>query len=345
MPDGQSGVGSAERHSARDSRFDQYVDEFHAGLEICGQLVSPSDALATDPVAYREAHITWLRESEEALKAHVVENFPHPVAHYLRRFLKGSRTQRDKLNALRDSWEALIQTLFAMTLGELRVRNHPTEHCDVDRRWISSQTIFDRIELIARVYAWGGRNLQIAGRLTEMCLAGLKDLNQSRNSLAHRAAGTEAQARRELEALAPMFLRILRQVTWLAEWQIVRPTGAMEDGRSELQLFQGYSAEDHYIFATLSQAQRIAIATRPNSQCELFALKDELLLCLSPIFHLMPASESLHTHIGFLKKQSRNALVYEVVGQSKDQRIEDQFLMSSLNELKGLFAKGKRGSE
>lgn len=332
-------IAASEHAFKRDETFDAYVDEQHGELEICGQLIAASDALATDPVKYGESRTAWILEREEELANAVIENFPYPIAHRFRRFKRGSRTAKDKRAALQDCWEAVIHVLFAFALAEMRAHQHVVEDAGIERRWIESQTIAARLQVIDGIVKWGAGVLEVTDGIDSTCLEALRELNSRRNDVAHRADMTEQQAEREVLELEPLFMRVVADLSWLADWQIVRPTGTHSKGRSEFEMFTGHSAEVEYQIRPIGASQRSQLTSRDDHQHELYVLRDDAAYSLSPILHWLPSGDFHHTHVGVLKKRDGDRLIYEVVGRSEDVAESDSQLLESLQELKDMFTK------
>ena len=103
--------------------FNQYLDETNGDIEIQGLQYRSSEVLyRLDYDAYRDLLVDFRQVQTAQLMESVVGAFPTPIALAFRRSQRGAQNANQKVLYLRDTWEALINSLFAIAMGELRVR-------------------------------------------------------------------------------------------------------------------------------------------------------------------------------------------------------------------------------
>lgn len=258
--------------------FDRVVNQTHGVLTIMGQAIEPADALATDRRAYEEALAGWRNEERVALDNRIVNEFPFPIANCYRRFLKGTVDPLRKLYALRDTAEAAVHLLFALTLGELRSIDGQVVGTHAKPAWVHSDKLHERIELVRTLIQWGGSELALSASIPMPALGGLDKLRHARNDISHRAELTKSQALEVLSEAEPLLIRCLACLDWLADVQLIQPLD-----HEQFLVFTGASAEQEVAKIQLSQELRRKIADRECANREVFLLRDGHLFSLFPI--------------------------------------------------------------
>lgn len=315
----------------RDATFDAAVNEQEAGLVIMGQALDAADALASDRDAYLTALEEWRDKVREQLDKLVLETFPAPVAQYFWRATRGNPGHLERISAVRDTFEALVHILHAIVLAELRASGARVPSARVQRGWVDSQTLKERLELVRQVVLWGNPDLTVTGQTTSELLAELELLIGYRNQLAHRAQPSHAQAEEWLKQMLPALQRALFAARWLRDVALVQPD------RGAFRLYRGHSTELQYLPTKASKQLRTVVASRENPDREIFLLVNDQLLPVHPMLIPQDSAETHQSHLAFLKQRKGRRLIYERFGYSNELELSAQEDLTALDDMKRCF--------
>jgi hypothetical protein len=320
----------------RDVEFDAWLRDQEL-LEVYGRSIDAADALATDEIAHLDGLQQWRNEMREELDHSVVHEFPQPVAAFYRRFLKGNRDPVRRFLNARDTWEALIHFLHATVLAEVRAADFCLHESGINPAWVDSQALRERIELVRLSLERGRYDLPVSRRITPTLLGSAEQLVGLRNGFSHRTAPTEHDALRLIDDAEPLLIAALREASWLAEVELIRPQGFKHK-----QVLRGHDGEPDHCPARWSAAQRTTIAASEDPDRELFLVAEEKLLSMAPLLRANDAPDSHDVQVAYLKQRKRATLVYGMFGPGQDQSCSDPVRIEQLQDLKQRYAAGRR---
>ena len=176
------------------------------------------------------------------MKRIVAEGFPSPIAHYYYRFENGFENDLQRLHLLRDTWEAIVDVLHALAVGEMRFRSltlaAPLRFSD-----LLPDRVSDRLLTIERVVATAsvsGLSLSAGKVAPQPVLEKIRELNQTRNAFSHRAAQSEAQARTWISECYEDALGILDDIRALKDCRFLRYLGQTDANTLRCEVFRGH---------------------------------------------------------------------------------------------------------
>jgi hypothetical protein len=149
--------------------FNDWLDNQHIDaqgpLTIFGFQPRPSEVLfRLSPDTYEAAFADFQADVQELLNDLVFYEFPAPIAHYYYRFQQGYENDLQRLHFLRDTWEATIDVLHAIALGECRLLGVRLSD-PMAFRHILSDSVADRLLNIERaVQLAQGPGIRAAGQ-------------------------------------------------------------------------------------------------------------------------------------------------------------------------------------
>lgn len=208
--------------SWRDVDFDAWLRD-QGPLEVYERPFDAADALATDKIAYLDGLQQWRNETRQELDHTVIHEFPQPIAAFYRRFLRGHRDPVRRFLSARDTWEALIHFLHATVLAEVRAADLCLRESGILASWVDCQTLRERIELVRLSLEHGQHDLPVSRQITPALLQSVEPLVGVRNGFAHRTAPTEHQTLRLIDDAEPLLVTALREASWLAGVELIRP--------------------------------------------------------------------------------------------------------------------------
>jgi hypothetical protein len=332
----------------RDRDFDDSVDEEEAVL-ICGREFLRSEILALYPALYREALAEWRERQRTELLDDVVDRFPQPIAHCLYRFLNSWRTQNERLQFLKDTWEAIIAVVFALTAAEVRVRGAKicvtTDKVRDFKRYVDSQNIRDRLEVVRVSLDASVEPSLLRSVLTEQIIKQLIDLNERRNmDFAHISTLTESKAAELVGELEPQVVSILDALAALKDIDMVRYEGPGKRGEGRFETFKGHASTRTITARALSRPAASAIAGR--SKEEVFLLRDDDALPLSPMI-VVRDGRGHRSELAFMKKRrvedARTVFTFETFGVPEEFESDAADLQADLDAVKVCFVQGEEG--
>jgi len=335
----------------RDREFDEVVDS-EGPIEIRGQPFIRSEVLASDPVAYRQALEEYREERLELLLEAGTERFPHPIAHCLYRYLNSAQTDNERLQFLKDTWEALISVIFSLTVSEVRKRGQPvsitTDQIRDFRRYIDSQSIRHRLEVVRLTYEAEVDLPLLRSIIAPQAVLQMIELNQRRNEdFAHMGTLNERQSASLVSEIEPEVLAILKQTSQLEGIELVRHLGpTRKRSENRFELFVGHGSTRRIELRSLSAEQAVALA--------LTSREDVLALCGGTILPLTPTivwreGRGHRSELAFLKKRrvegEQSIFTFEVYGDAVEFESDATELLQDLNAVKALYQTGSGASQ
>lgn len=327
--------------------YNEWLDEqFAAGagkLDILGYQPRPSFVLFTmSPDTYQAAFDDFRRQREEEVKELVINEFPSPIAHYFYRFENGYENELQRLHFLRDTWEALIDTLHAIAVSECRflrvALGTPLTFKDCLTDSVAQRLLnIERILLQAQA---DGIDLQIVDLVPITTLQTMRELNQSRNAFSHTAAQSELQARTWTGECYEDVIDTLTQLQDLAKVQVLRHMGQADARTLRCEVFRGHAFTRTIANISLTEDQA-RTSLRYLRQGQILILSDEAVFGLRPWVHFREDASGHTTKLCVFRRTRGDVpnrrLEYEVVGESTLWDEDRASFSAELNELRGLF--------
>ena len=298
-------TSSGSRTLTRDAEFDRHIDENNSVVVESMPIVA-SDALATDATAYDAALQAWRQQRREELIQRVLEDFPQPIALRFHRYHRGAQKAREKIDHLRDTWEAVTIVYAALLIAEVRGAevHGQTGRCPalgLDPGRIAFHNLRDPIDIVARILgsdfdlrATAFLKAQDRARLVEVM--GL--LNSERNGLAHKETPPEPECRRRLEICEPLVFDVLRILEPLTGCTVASYFD-IEEGVT-FQIYRGKGTERELETRPVTPAVKSTILTLHDPKAHVIVLWDEEVFSLSPLIRWYDSGRGHQPLLAFL---------------------------------------------
>lgn len=327
--------------------FDEMVDA-DGPVEIRGQPFVRSEILASDPIAYRDALTEYREEQLRDLLECGTERFPHPIAHCLYRYLNSAESENQRLQFLKDTWEALIAVMNALGIAEARSREVQLR-VEGDKirdftRYLDSRNIRDRLEVL-RVTVGKEPSLPLVGSIIDSeTVDQMIALNQLRNEdLAHLATLNDRQSTELILKVEPELLGILRKARDLEAVELARFLGpGVRRGEYKLEIFRGHGSSRRIESRRLSAHQAATMGRQGSS--DVLALFGDQALPLSPMI-VWREGKGHRSELAHMKKRSvvdnRSVFTFEVFGDAEEFEDDSPALAEDLASIKRIYVQGK----
>jgi hypothetical protein len=330
--------------------FNDWLDNQH--IDACGPLTilgfqpRPSEVLfRLSPDTYEAAFADFQADVQERLNELVFYDFPTPIAHYYYRFHQGYENDLQRLHFLRDTWEATIDVLHAIALGECRLLGVRLAD-PMAFKHVLSDSVADRLLNVERALKLAqdqGHGTLVNGIVTTALLDEMRELNRTRNAFSHSAAQSELQAREWIQECQGDLLSVLDDLRGLATIPILRYVGQPDAMTVRGEVFRG-----HALTRTISpfplSADQARDSIRFLRQNELLCFSGTRLFSVRPLMHSIEVDSGHRSSLCAYRKARgdppNRRLEYEVTGDAT-RREEDRALFKvELDELRALFGLG-----
>ena len=315
------------------TEFNQYLDETNGDIEVQGFQYRPSEVLyRLDYDAYLDLLVDFRQVQAAQLMESVVSAFPTPVALAFRRSQKGAQNANQKVLYLRDTWEALINSLFAIAMGELRVRgsNRPLSIGNrvPSRRELLSDRLGLRLDLVEEVRRLAEDHSEpwlISAIASEDAVPRLRSLNQLRNRVSHTSTMAESHAESLYLENIDTVLAALDDARELENARFLRFLGTNANlAAARCEVFAGFQTERTIEDVELPVELLPTLAECTRKSCILLLMDNEV-VSLAPYLHFRDSLDGSRTELCFFKQARAGVMEYEAVGSSG---ISDYGLMS-----------------
>lgn len=328
--------------------LDNSHEDQHGKIEILSFAPRPSEVLfQMSNATYSAAFDDFQREHEEALKRSVFESFPSPIAHYYYRFENGYENELQRLHFLRDTWEAMIDVLHALAVGESRHRRIDLAMAaPLAFRHILSDKVSDRLLTVERIVATAsasGVTLSVEKIASQPVLEKMRELNRTRNAFSHSAAQSEIQAGIWIGECYEDVLEVLDDIRALENCSLLRYIG-QDDGRTlRCETFKGHGFT-RTIQPILLTEDQVRESQRYFRQGQMLALHDASLFSVLPLIFFRVDAAGHMTKPCVFRRTSGNTpnrqIEFEVVGESTPLKEERISFKTEMDELRALFGLG-----
>ena len=327
----------------RDDEFDAALNS-KVVIEVRGHLFEPADVLATRPDIYLEELELWRRQEEEALVRRVLEEFPAPIALRFGRY-RNAMDPSVRLLHLRDTWEAIITLLAAITLAEVRVGGHDASTLGIDaRNHLKFHSIAYATDLLEKLHSGGIQTPSISrvdGVLQLM--ANLNRLRDERNVFSHGEAPNEERANELLSACEPIVIDSLRRIDFFSDYTLCHYVG---DGNDECSVviypFRGRLTEADLQDVPLDEAECREMRSRRNAMEDVWVLEgDGFPVNLSPLICWVQAPEGNQRFLAYLDDvrpaEDGRVFHYRVYGDARPRKKNQKKLNADWEALRVHF--------
>jgi hypothetical protein len=326
--------------------LDEQYAEQHGDLALFGFEPRPSYVLhQLNFSTYETVLADFLSDREEQIRQAVLDGYPAPIAYYYYRFEYGSESELQRLLFLRDTWEAIIDILHALAVGECRFRQLMLRE-PLRFRYLLSDSIAERLLNIERVihHATGqGIGLAISSVVTIPVLRTMRELNRSRNAFSHSAAQSEAQARAWVGECYQDVIDVLDELQGLADISIVRYLGQDDAMTLRCEFFRGHALTRTIRTVSLSGDQ-VRASQRYFHQGEILVSMQDCVFSLRPLIYFREDPSGHTTKLCVFRKTEGDGaarrLQYEIVGEATRWDQARTSFKTELDELRALFGLG-----
>jgi hypothetical protein len=142
----------------------------------------------------------------------------------------------------------------------------------------------------------------------------LYDLQDNRNHFSHTSTPTKEQAEEELKKVQPLFEKVLKELRFLENVNIVRFESFTTKCRFET--FKGHYLNKEYDEINLAPIQLGIVMTNPGEV--IFARWDEEIFSLSPFLHFLNDMTGHETYLCFYKGKKDCKYWYEPVKKREE---------------------------
>lgn len=323
----------------------QHTDE-HGPLTILGSRPRPSEVLfRLSPDTYEAAFADFNTDMQDVLNELVCYEFPTPIAHYYYRFQQGFENDLQRLHFLRDTWEATIDVLHAIVLGECRLLGVRLSD-PMAFSHILSDRVADRLVNIERAFQLAhdqGHGPLVNGIATSALLDEMRELNRTRNAFSHSAAQSELQAREWIQECQVDLLSVLDDLRGLANILILRHVGQPDAMTVRGEVFKGH-ALTRTITTFLLSADQARESVRFLRQNELLCFSGVRLFSVRPLMHSIEVASGHRSSLCAFRRARGDPpdrrLEYEVTGDATRREENRTLFKPELDELRALFGLG-----
>ena len=332
-------------------QFNQWIDDKYEDanghpLDVLSFSPRPSEVLfQMSPATYMAAFADFQTAYDEDLKRAVVEDFPSPIAHYYYRFENGYENELQRLHLLRDTWEATVDILHALAVGEIRHRGIALGDPIKFPHLLSDSVAvrLQNVENIVAAAATAGVNLSVGKVAPSPILKKMRELNQTRNAFSHSAAQSETQARNWISECYEDVLGILDDIRPLENYSLLRYIGQIDGSTLRCESFKGHSFT-RTIQSILLTAPQVVESQRYFLQGQMLVLHDGCLFSVMPLIFFHEDAAGHMTKPCVFRKTHGEApnrrLEFAVVGDSVPIEENRATFKVALDEIRVLFGLG-----
>ena len=293
-------------------------------IEIAGYPFTPSRILFDlDIQAYKEALFEFQEQDFERLKQTVFDYYPSCIAYNFRLSERGAGANDSvkKLLHLKDTWEAIIFVLYALTWAEVRKKGIDLKQAEVsysgnpsnsfNTRILLSDAPKQKLENIKAIVIYSianGLDL-LSEQISVDLLDELLQLQDVRNHTSHSATPTREQAEEELSLVVPLFRKMLAKTQFLENCKVLRFDNYSSSCHCEV--FNGHALNKEYEQINPPPHELTYIISLGNEQ--LFVHWDHEYFSLSPFLHFEPDATGHESYVCYFKGRRNSLFWFEPV--------------------------------
>ena len=308
-----------------DARLKEYNDE----LDEPGDVVIFEIPFRRSLILYEFDKVTYFQEYDsyklrrtEERKQLIVNKFPSCIAfhYYLSQRGPSANNESGYFLHLKDTWEAIVFVLYALTWGEVRSKNISLSDADVyyssnpvarfNSKILLTDAIKQKLENIKAIIQHSvnkGHNLLCEQHISFDLLNDLFQLQNNRNDFSHSAAPSPIQAREELVVIEPLMDSVLSRLSFLADVDFVRFDTFSTACRFEI--FKGHSLNKEYETIRVDNSRLTYVMNDPGNI--IFAKWQSELYSVSPFLHFVNDTMGYETYLSVFKGRRDSKFWYE----------------------------------
>jgi len=314
---------------------DQRCQRFNESLDEAGEVIIADIPFQRSRIlfelantTYNDAYNEFLEQEFDTLKQTIFDYYPACIAYNYRLSERGegSNDPVRKLLHLKDTWEAIIFVLYALTMGEVRHRALDLKSAQqvvaLDPEGNPRFAFFNTGKILSEALKQKLQNIKGLilhckekglgfkfEEIDESLCDDLLSLQDIRNDISHHTAPTREQASSELQQVMPIFRGMLIKTRFLENCKILRFESFSASCRCET--FNGHSLNREYETPNLTDSQRTFVLSLGQEQ--LFTVWDAECFSLSPFLHFDRDATGHESYLCFYKKRTQGKYWYEPV--------------------------------
>lgn len=314
-------------------RYKQWcIDRLGGVVQIGDYNFHPAQVLTLKEGATERTQATCRVQLKAEDEVTICEQFPAPISVPYYQFLYGPREPSKRLRRMRDTWEGLINLLFALAVSEATqfgIGTHPVKviqsasSSDVKAADLRTDKLSNRIGLLAGLLdSWRTAGVQSAvlDLLPLGVVEELRRLNSVRNGFSHLGTQSDSQERALIDETAPILHESLVDVLELANVRVMRLSRFVPGAppSAEVEILKGHSTSRRIDDLPLEPADALLAmqAGRVDVYDRVLAKIGGRMLDLSPYFYAFDDNSGHHTWLAFFKKRNGGQCHLEVVGEA-----------------------------
>ncbi len=331
-------------------QYNDWIDEQYTEksglLDILGFQPRPSFVLfSLSHDTYQAAFADFLQQQEDELKEIVFSEFPSPIAYYFYRFQNGYENELQRLHLLRDSWEATIDFIHAITIAECRFLGVSLAE-PISFSHLLTDSVAQRLLNVERIITHtnnSGITLDISRIAPLSTINTMRDLNQSRNAFSHSAAQSEIQAQNWIGDCYADVIDIMGELRELKDVDIFRYMGHVDGNTLRCEVFKGHGFT-RTIRNVMLSPNNVLESNRYFQIGQILALINGKFIGLRPIVYYREEVTGHTTRLCIFRKTRGDApsrrIEYEVIGEASRWDEDRTVFRVELTELRSLFGLG-----
>jgi hypothetical protein len=324
---------------------DRYESDY-GRLEILGIQPRPSFVLySLSQETYQASFADFQQELQDELLQTVFQSFPSPIAYFFYRFEHGYEHEIQRLLFLRDTWEATVDVLHALAIGECRHKRIQLPD-PIRFSHILSDKVAQRLLTVEQVISYAkdiGVSLLVSRVVTASTISTMRDLNRSRNAFSHSAAPSEAQARKWIAECYEDVLNVLYDMRELANVDTLRYLGQIDGSTLRCEIFKGYGLTKTLRNVPLTPDQ-LRESQRYFKIGQVLVIFGSSIFAVRPLIYYCDDASGHATRMCLFRRAIGSApnrlLEFEIIGQAARQTIDRMEFQPELTEIRGLFGLG-----
>jgi hypothetical protein len=316
-----------------------YLPEMHDPFEVDGIPLSPAEALQKcRPDQYQSALTEYARHEGEAALESACESFPAPIALALYRALYAADSEHERLLHYRDTAEALILVLLAITIGECRGKGvklsglqfpGPNGNLeDFTAKKLVNESVAHRLAMLEGLLSGLAGNAALAcpRRFSQDAVKRLSELNDIRNDFSHYQTKAEPAARLICQDMREQLADAMLAFEWLSETRLVTFAGAVTGkpnvARLEVQAGNGQNRPKPEFTLAASAMQKCQSIVTDQLDRPMFHWDGQLFEA-TPFLHTKLTTNSLRRHIWLLRRRFHQAdqFQFEIAGEGGELQV------------------------
>ena len=305
--------------------FNQSVDDDISEIIIYREQFQPSYVLfELKRETYRIALTEFEERQFEELQEAVFDRFPALIAYNYRLSVRGpgANDPVKKFLHLKDAWEGAINILNALALGEVRTKGidfktatvfhsgNPGMHFNA--KVIRTDELKQRLENVRAIVKSSKDNalgLKIE-KISPTVLDSLYILQDNRNHFSHTSTPTKEQALEELIIVEPLFHKVLKELRFLENVNIIRFDLFTDHCRFEI--FTGHYLNKEYDEDIIVPPEKLG-SVLANAGEVIFAQWENDIFSLSPFLHYINDTTGHETYLCFYKGKKDGKYWFEPI--------------------------------